>query len=119
MAQTCDVLTSALGNAYTALYVSIYSPHAVELVRTCTQTTVEATFGHRSSHLPALQRQSIDYTPIVWSACGWYRETLTPIVWSAYGQPHGETLTVLRTLSKSIACTETHRSTDPLMLTRR
>ena len=36
----------------------------------------------------ALLRQNISYTPIVWSA---------------YGRPHPDTLTVLRSLSKSIA----------------
>ena len=39
-------------------------------------------------HLAALLRQNISYTPIVWSA---------------YGRPHPDTLTVLRSLSKSIA----------------
>ena len=47
-----DVLTSALGNAYTAL------------------DRVEAKLDHYGPHLAALLRQNISYTPIVWSACG-------------------------------------------------
>ena len=37
-----DILTSALGNAYTALDVSICSPHASEAGTDCTQSRVEA-----------------------------------------------------------------------------
>ena len=83
-----DVFTSALGNAYTALDVSICSPHASEAGVDCTQSRVEAKLEHCGPHLPALLRQNISYTPIVWSA---------------YGRPHPDTLTVLRSLSKSIA----------------
>ena len=83
-----DVLTSALGNAYTALDVSICSPHASEAGVDCTQSRVQAKLEHYGPHLAALLRQNISYTPIVWSA---------------YGRPHPDTLTVLRSLSKSIA----------------
>ena len=83
-----DVLTSALGNAYTALDVSICSPHASEAGVDCTQFRVQAKLEHYGPHLAALLRQNISYTPIVWSA---------------YGRPHPDTLTVLRSLSKSIA----------------
>ena len=83
-----DVLTSALGNAYTALDVSICSPHASEAGVDCTQSRVEAKLEHYGPHLPALLRQNISYILIVWSA---------------YGRPHPDTLTVLRSLSKSIA----------------
>ena len=83
-----DVLTSALGTAYTALDVSICSPHALEAGTDCTQSRVEAKLDHYGSHVDALHRQNISYTPIVWSA---------------YGRPHQDTLTVLRSLSKSIA----------------
>ena len=83
-----DVLTSALGNPYTALDVSICSPHALEAGTDCTQSRVEAKLGYYGPHLAALLRQNISYTPIVWSA---------------YGRPHPDTLTVLRSLSKSIA----------------
>ena len=37
-----DVLTLALGNAYTALDVSICSPHALEAGTDCTQSRVQA-----------------------------------------------------------------------------
>ena len=83
-----DILTSALGNAYTALDVSICSPHALEAGTDCTQSRVEAKLEYYGPHLAALLRQNISYTPIVWSA---------------YGRPHPDTLTVLRSLSKSIA----------------
>ena len=83
-----DVLTSALGNAYTALDVSICSPHALEAGTDCTQSRVGAKLDHYGPHLAALLRQNISYTPIVWSA---------------YGRPHQDTLTVLCSLSKSIA----------------
>ena len=54
----------------------------------CTQSRVEAKLEYYGTHLAALLRQNISYTPIVWSA---------------YGRPHPDTLTVLRSLSKSIA----------------
>ena len=78
-----DVLTSALGNAYTALDVSICSPHASEAGVDCTQSRVQAKLEHYGPHLAALLR---------------------PIVWSAYGRPTPRHVwTVLRSLSKSIA----------------
>ena len=80
-----DVLTSALGNSYTALDISICSPHAQQAGADCTQTAKLAYYG---PHLPSLLPQNTSYTPIVWSACG---------------RPHRDTLTVLRSLSKSIA----------------
>ena len=83
-----DVLTSALGNSYTALDISICSPHVQPAGADCTQTRHEAKLAHYGPHLPSLVRQNISYTPIVWSACG---------------RPHRDTLTVLRSLSKSIA----------------
>ena len=79
-----DILTSALGNAYTVLDVSICSPHASEAGLDCNQTKLE----HYGPHLATLLRQNISYSPIVWSA---------------YGRPHPDTLAVLRSLSKSIA----------------
>ena len=92
LARTCDLLmsflTSALGNAYTALDVSICSPHALEPGTDCTQSRVEAKLEYYGPTFAALLRQNISYTPIVWSA---------------YGRPHPDTLTVLRSLSKSIA----------------
>ena len=83
-----DILTSALGNAYTALDVSICSPHASEAGVDCNQSRVQAKLEHYGPHLATLLRQNISYSPIVWSA---------------YGRPHPDTLAVLRSLSKSIA----------------
>ena len=83
-----DILTSALGNAYTALDVSICSPHASEAGADCTQSRVQAKLQHYGPHLDSLLRQNISYSPVVWSA---------------YGRPHPDTLAVLRSLSKSIA----------------
>ena len=71
-----DVLTSAPGNSYTALDISICSPHAQQARSDCTRTRREAKIT-----LPSLFRQNISYTPIVRSACG---------------RPHRDTLTVLR-----------------------
>ena len=98
-----DVLTSALGNAYTALDVSICSPHALEAGTDCTQSRVEAKLEHYGTHLAALLRQNISYIPIVWSA---------------YGRPHQDTLTVLRSLSKSIARKRNFASATRPWLTR-
>ena len=63
-------------------------PHAQQAVSDCTQTRHEAKLAYYGPHIPSLLRQYISYTPIVWSACG---------------RPHRDTLTVLRSLSKSIA----------------
>ena len=63
-----DILTSALGNAYTALDVSICSPHALEAGPDCKQSRMEAKLAHYGPHMAALLRQNISYTPIVWSA---------------------------------------------------
>ena len=53
-------LASALGNAYTALDVSICSPHVVGDGLDCTQTMVGSKLGHYSSHLRPLRRQNIE-----------------------------------------------------------
>ena len=65
-----DVLTSALGNAYTALDISICSPHAQKAGPDCTRSRPAAKLDCYGPHLPSLLRQDISYTPIVWSACG-------------------------------------------------
>ena len=83
-----DIFTSALGNAYTALDVSICSPHASEAGVDCTQSRVQAKLQHYGPHLATLLRQNISYSPVVWSA---------------FGRLHRDTLTVLRSFSKSIA----------------
>ena len=48
-----DVLTSALGNSYTALDISICSPHAQQAGADCTQTRQEAKLAHNG---PTRQR---------------------------------------------------------------
>ena len=75
-----DILTSALGNAYTALDVSICSPHASEAGVDCTQSRVQAKLEHYGPHLATLLRQNIsfpqssgaptgDLTPTRWPFC--------------------------------------------------
>ena len=83
-----DVLTSALGNALTALDVSICFPHAQEAGLDCSQSTVDSKLARYGPRLNTLLAQNIGRLPIVWSA---------------YGRHHSNTLTVLRTLSKSIS----------------
>ena len=80
-------LTSAFGHAYTALVISICSPHAPQAGRDSTPSRQAAKFDCCGPHRPSLLRQISN----------------TPIVWSAYGRLHQGTLTVLRSLSKSIA----------------
>ena len=74
-----DVLASALGNSYTALDISICSPHAQQAGPDCTQTRLETKLACYGPHL-SLLRQNI-----------------------ANRRPLRDTLTVLRSLSKSIA----------------
>ena len=74
-----DILTSALGNAYTALDVSICSPHASEAGVDCTQSRVQAKLQHYGPHLATLLRQNISFSPVVWSAYG--RPHPTPTRW--------------------------------------
>ena len=78
LAQTqrpADVLTSALCNVCTALDISICSPHAQQAGPDCTRSWLVAKLDYHGRHLPSLLRQTISYTPIVWSACG---DTLSP-----------------------------------------
>ena len=79
---------SALRNSYTALDISICSPHAQQAGSDCTQTRHEAKLAYYGAHIPSLLRHNI---------------SCTPIVWSANGRPCGDTLIVLRSLSESIA----------------
>ena len=83
-----DVLTTALGNGMTALDISITSPHAQQAGSDCTETMVQQKLSHYGPYLPQLERNNIDYMPLVWSS---------------YGRMHANALTVLRTLSKRIA----------------
>ena len=79
-----DVLTSALGNACTALEILICSPHAQQAGPDCSRSRLDAKLDYCGRHLSLLRQN----TPIVWSACG---------------RLHQDTLTVLCSLSKSIA----------------
>ena len=84
-----DVLISALGNSpHRPWHLDLLPARSGGLGADCTQTRHEAKLAHYGPHLPSLFRQNISYTPIVWSA---------------YGRPHRDTLTVLRSLSKSTA----------------
>ena len=53
-----DVLTSALCNYYTALDISICSPHAQQAGPDCTQTRREAKLAYHGPHFPSLFRQN-------------------------------------------------------------
>ena len=53
-----DVLTSTLGNAHTALDISICSPHALPAGPDCSQSRLVAKPGHCCSHLPSLLRHA-------------------------------------------------------------
>ena len=64
-----DVLASALGNALTALDVSICFPHAQEAGLDCTQSKVDRKLAHYGPHCPPFPTQNIDHVPVVWSAC--------------------------------------------------
>ena len=48
-----DVFTSAFGNSYTALDISICSPHAQQAGPDCTQTRHEAKHAHNGPYLPS------------------------------------------------------------------
>ena len=93
-----DVLTSTLGNACTPLDISICSTQAQQAGTDCTRSRLAA----KLNRLPSLLRQNICYTPIVWCACG---------------RPHQDTLTVLRSLSKSTARKRNFVSADVVFQT--
>ena len=83
-----DILTQALGSGLTALDVGITSPDALYAGLDCTESMVQRKLEHYSSHLPTLERQNIEYIPLVFSS---------------YGRPNARTVTILRTLSKRIS----------------
>ena len=56
-----DVLAAALGNALTALDVSICSPRAQEAGLDCTQTMVDSKLGHCGPHLKTLRSHCLDF----------------------------------------------------------
>lgn len=83
-----DVLTTALGNGMTAIYVGICSPYAQNAGNDCTESMFRRKLANYSAHLETLSRQSIEYLPLIWSS---------------FGRPHARTVSVLRTLSKRIS----------------
>ena len=86
--RTSDILTQAFGNCLTAVDVGITSPDALYAGRDCTQSMVDRKLEHYGQHLDILERQNIEYAPLVWSS---------------YGRPHARAVSVLRTLSKKIS----------------
>ena len=83
-----DVLTTALGHATTALDVGICSPDAQHAGADCVQAMFQRKLDYYGPHLGVLERQNIEYLPLIWSS---------------YGRPHARTVAVLRTLSNRIA----------------
>ena len=83
-----DILTQALGNGYTALDVGITSPDARYAGLDCTESMVQRKLAHYSSHFTALERQNIEYLPLIFSS---------------YGRPDARAVSTLRTLSKRIS----------------
>ena len=56
-----DVVTSAIGNALTALDVCICSPHPQEAGLDRTQSIIDSKLAHYGSHFNTLVAQNIDY----------------------------------------------------------
>ena len=83
-----DVLTGALGNGLVALDIGIASPDASGAGEDCVQTMHNKKIEKYAPHQEALQRQNIEYKPLVFSC---------------YGRPHPSTTAILRTLAKRIA----------------
>ena len=81
-------LTSALVNTNAALEISICSPHAQQAGFRLHTDQIRGQTRLLRRAPPFHLRQNISHTPIVWSASG---------------RPHRDTLTVLRSLSKSTA----------------
>ena len=65
--RAADVLTSALGNAYTALDVSICSPHALEAGTDCTQSRVEAKLEYYGCPSPPEHLLHPDRVECLWA----------------------------------------------------
>ena len=83
-----DILTQAFGNSLTALDIGITSPDARYAGYDCTESMVQRKLEHYGPYLNTLERQNIEYMPIVWSS---------------YGRPNARAVSVLRTLSKRIS----------------
>ena len=83
-----DVLTGALGNGLLALDIGIASPDAAHAGEDCTATMYANKLAFYAPHAHVLERQNIQYQPLVWSS---------------YGRPHPRTTAILRTLSRKVA----------------
>ena len=83
-----DILTGALGGGLTALDIGIASPDAVGAGADCTESMVSRKLEKYAPHMAALDRQNIDYRPLVFSC---------------YGRLHPDTTATLRTLAKRVA----------------
>ena len=83
-----DVLTGALGNGLVALDIGIASPDAAGAGEDCLQTMVDRKVDKYEPHREALQRQNIEYAPLVFSC---------------FGRLHPNTTAILRTLAQRIA----------------
>ena len=83
-----DVLTGALGPGLTAIDVGIASPDAAHAGDDCTGTMYNPKLEYYSPHAAAIERQSVLYQPLIWSA---------------YGRPHPQSTVILRTLAKKLA----------------
>ena len=83
-----DVLTSALGNGFTALDIGITSPDAQLAGDDCTAAMFERKKAYYEPYERILAAQSIAYCPLVWSA---------------YGGPHAQAKAALKTIAARIA----------------
>ena len=99
----CGLQDSGAAHATScALGDAICASHAQGVGTDCTLSRLVAELYHRGPRLPSPLRQNI---------------SCTPIVWSTYGRPHQDTLTVGRSLSKSIARTRNFVPADVVCFT--
>ena len=83
-----DILTAGLGGGAVALDIGICSPDAQHAGADCVETMRSRKIAYYAPHTGALDRQTIQYFLLVFSA---------------FGRPHPETTAYLRTLSKRIS----------------
>jgi len=84
-----DVFTSAaVPGRLSALDVGICSPDATAAGHDCTESMRLRKLGDYGSHLGTLERQNIEYRPMVWSA---------------YGRPHPAATQALRAICRRTA----------------
>jgi len=83
-----DVLTGALNNGSVALDIGITSPDASNAGEDCTASMYARKVATYAMHTDTLDRQNIEYQPLIWSA---------------YGRPHPRSTVILRTLATRFA----------------